>query len=753
MKAIRRSWRLPLILCCQLALTIPWLLNRSVYGDEALYTWAGHIEVSRWLQGRAAPPFGKFFSGLPTLYPPLAALTGSLVGARLISTFFALLATAMLYLAIRRLCGQASALAGCCLFVAIYPTMHVGSYATYDAMALGFLGMAGYFAVRAADDERQWPLLCALAMLLANTAKYATVIYDPVIIGICAFRGKGIRPWLETTAWWAAGGCGLLFLVGKPYIGGIEATTLSRTQGVTPMTDILWAGFKWEWAVLVPAVAVAVWKLARHQWGKDLGLTAVLAGATLLAPLGEARLHTEVSLNKHIAFGAWFGAIAAGYGIGSLLIWLRADAHRLVFMSAAASAIATVGIAGALGARAASATTAESHVGYLVPKLRLLAVHWRQPFILTDSSIPKHELPVIAVPQDWRTIQADKEGQVVVSQRYLASIRDHRFTVIALSFKGRYKYAETVYLRALTATGEYRFAGDVPFSNGVHGYYSLWERSGSSSVYIGAALPNRKDLASFMADTRTHVNIVELYQPFIKLFPTQWAREVSSRGILPVIQINPRHAPLAAIASGKYDNAIRLYASGARQVRTPVVVSFGHEMNGSWYPWGCHHVKGATFITAWRHFVTVMRQAGASNVVWMWTTNVELRHECGISSRWPGAQYVDWVGLDGYLRKPGDTFQRIFSPTIARIRELFVGKPLLIAETGALAGPGQAARIHNLYEGAARARVQGMVYFDGATAKFGDYRPQDNEPTLSAFRQALAAFLKEDHPGNPRLPK
>jgi hypothetical protein len=634
--------------------------------------------------------------------------------------------------------------------------MHVGSYATYDAMALGFLGTAGYFAVRAADDERHWPLLCALAMLLANAAKYATVIYDPVIIGICAFRGKGIRPWLETTSWWVAGVGGLLFLVGKPYMGGIIATTLSRTQGVTPMTDVLKAGFNWEWAVLVPALAVPAWKLVRHQWGKELWLTVVLAGATLLAPLGEARLHTEVSLNKHIAFGAWFGAIVAGYGVSALLGWMLANARKLAFVSAMVGAVA-LAVAGALGAKAASATTAESHVEYLVPKLRLLAARGHEPFVLTDSSIPKHELPTIAAPQDWRTIQADKGGQVVVSRHFLSSIRNHRFTVIALSFKGRYQYAETVYLRALTATGEYRFVGDIPFSNGVHGYYHLWERSASSSIYIGAALPSRKDLASFMADTRTKVNIVQLYEPFIKQFPTQWAREVSSKGILPIIQLNPRQAPLAAVASGKYDQAIRLFASGARRVGTPVVVSFAHEMNGSWYPWGCNHVSGATFIAAWRHLVMVMRQSGASNVVWMWTTNVELphryRHMCSIGSRWPGAQYVNWVGLDGYLRKPGDTFREIFSPTISRIRKLFAGKPILISETGALAGPRQAARLQNLYEGAALARVQGMVYFDGATARYGDYRPQDNESALSAFRRAIAAFLKKDHPGNPHLPR
>jgi hypothetical protein len=35
----------------------------------------------------------------------------------------------------------------------------------------------------------------------------------------------------------------------------------------------------------------------------------------LLVPAEQARLHTTVSLQKHVVFGAWFAAIAAGYAM------------------------------------------------------------------------------------------------------------------------------------------------------------------------------------------------------------------------------------------------------------------------------------------------------------------------------------------------------------------------------------------------------------------------------------------------------
>ena len=34
---------------------------------------------------------------------------------------------------------------------------------------------------------------------------------------------------------------------------------------------------------------------------------------SVLAPLHQAQIHTLISLHKHVIFGAWFGAIVAGY--------------------------------------------------------------------------------------------------------------------------------------------------------------------------------------------------------------------------------------------------------------------------------------------------------------------------------------------------------------------------------------------------------------------------------------------------------
>ena len=58
-----------------------------------------------------------------------------------------------------------------------------------------------------------------------------------------------------------------------------------------------------------------------------------------------------------------------------------------------------------------------------------------------------------------------------------------------------------------------------------------------------------------------------------------------------------------------------------RAYRRPVILSFGHEMNGYWYTWGNTHTSPADFVDAWRHIVTLFRAEGAENVTWLWTIN------------------------------------------------------------------------------------------------------------------------------------
>jgi mannan endo-1,4-beta-mannosidase len=60
------------------------------------------------------------------------------------------------------------------------------------------------------------------------------------------------------------------------------------------------------------------------------------------------------------------------------------------------------------------------------------------------------------------------------------------------------------------------------------------------------------------------------------------------------VQIDPTDVSLAAIADGAYDGYLQSYAEQLRAFGHPVIIGFGHEMNGNWYSWGAGHVPAAT---------------------------------------------------------------------------------------------------------------------------------------------------------------
>ena len=232
-------------------------------------------------------------------------------------------------------------------------------------------------------------------------------------------------------------------------------------------------------------------------------------------------------------------------------------------------------------------------------------------------------------------------------------------------------------------------------------------------VYQSGAPHSYAGVTSFAAKTGIKPRLVVYYSGWFEPFQTGFAKTVAEHGAVPLVQINPTGINLAAIASGHYDAYLTSYAQAVRTYRYPVILGFGHEMNGSWYSWGYRHSSPATFVAAWRHIVTLFREMGARNVTWMWTVNIV--HTSGSIAHpapwWPGSKYVTWVGLDGYYYKPSWEFAPLFGPTIAAIRQ-FTHAPMLIAETSVSPTTNQPAKIADLFAGIRLYGLLGFVWFN-----------------------------------------
>jgi mannan endo-1,4-beta-mannosidase len=262
-------------------------------------------------------------------------------------------------------------------------------------------------------------------------------------------------------------------------------------------------------------------------------------------------------------------------------------------------------------------------------------------------------------------------------------------------------------------------------------------------VYEPSSPGSYTQLSQFTQATGLSLAIVSYYSQWWMGFQTAFAGEAHAHGAEVLVQMQPRQVSCQAVSSGETDSYLHQYAATVKAFRYPVILSFGQEMNGDWYPWGYSGCAPSAFVAAWRHVVTVFRAAGADNVTWLWDPNVEYGGGPPLSDWWPGASYVDWVGLDGYYQYPADTFSTLFLPSINAIRS-FTDKPLLIAESGVTAVDGT-GKLKDLYTGAADADALGVVYFDvrqSGDPEHQDWRLEDDSGMLQTFRSLSLTLMR-----------
>ena len=257
-------------------------------------------------------------------------------------------------------------------------------------------------------------------------------------------------------------------------------------------------------------------------------------------------------------------------------------------------------------------------------------------------------------------------------------------------------------------------------------------------VYVNRVPDSYSGVTAFTATTGVRPSIVTYYSGWREPFETGFATTVANAGAVPLVQIQPTGISLDAIASGQYDSYLSSYAAAVRDYGRPVIVSFGHEMNGTWYSWSYGSSSPASFVAAWRHIVTLFRVVGADNVTWLWTVNV-IDASAGIPGPqpwWPGSSYVTWVGIDGYYTAPSMTFAPLFGPTILAVRTL-TRDPILIAETGAAPAADQPAKIADLYAGVRTYGLLGFMWFD--VVGMEDWR-LTSPAAIAAFRRGAGAY-------------
>lgn len=253
------------------------------------------------------------------------------------------------------------------------------------------------------------------------------------------------------------------------------------------------------------------------------------------------------------------------------------------------------------------------------------------------------------------------------------------------------------------------------------------------------------------------------------------------RGLLPMLTWESR--PIAAandvpedpeyslprILGGAFDDYLRQYARDIVETGLPLGIRLNHEMNGTWYPWGEQKTNGSSnngnrpgdYVAVWRHVHDIFEAEGANAfVIWTWAPNIinnlPARHQdpAYLRSLYPGDEYVDLVGISGYLRQPfvaanDFTFDYTFGATLDQLRAL-TDKPILLAEVGATENGGKkVAWMNSLFESLgqpANDDIIGLAWFNIAVTTVSqgqlvtnDWRIDSRAASLAAFRDGLAS--------------
>ena len=464
--------------------------SNTAFQDEALYLWAGRLEWAHWLHGAQLPVFATWFSGSPVIYPPLGALAdsiGGLAAARALSLMFMLAATTLLWGTTSRLFGKRAALFATALFATLANTQFLGAFATYDAMALMLIALATWLGVRsltAGQRPRTVMLIGAASILaLADATKYAAILFDPVTVTVVSLAAWRLRGWQASvsTGLVMSGVLLTVFLggslvAGPAYWHGIVSTTLERQAASASTIIILERSYAWTSLVIVISAIGIV--LARREGRVGRTLITALALTGLLVPAEQIRVHTTVSLQKHVDYGAWFAVMAAGYAMGRVSQLNRGVGWApVLFLPILAFTIySSPGQAHQLFEGWPKATS-------LINALRPALKHEKRPILAEGdeySVIPYYLGSEVSYGQlrttyDFTYTDPRSHQRIGMPTSFSDAIRNGYFGLVALDYAGGYPVVDSVIARAAEASSNCReLLNEAYVQLSVRRSFSVW---------------------------------------------------------------------------------------------------------------------------------------------------------------------------------------------------------------------------------------------------------------------------------------
>lgn len=196
--------------------------------------------------------------------------------------------------------------------------------------------------------------------------------------------------------------------------------------------------------------------------------------------------------------------------------------------------------------------------------------------------------------------------------------------------------------------------------------------------------------------------------------------------------------PYEDILEGQYDEYLLFMASEIKRWGKPLIIRLAHEMNISRYHWGTTEEdfgpdSPIIYIRLFQYVVDLFKKEKVSNVFWAFCPNSDSIPNEGWNSAskyYPGDQYVDILGMDGYnwdineelaasrqqsWTSSDRSFEQIFKPLYQELKAIAPQKPIIIFETATVIRSAKGSKslwIKDALKTAKSWNIKGIVWFE-----------------------------------------
>jgi len=276
--------------------------------------------------------------------------------------------------------------------------------------------------------------------------------------------------------------------------------------------------------------------------------------------------------------------------------------------------------------------------------------------------------------------------------------------------------------------------------------------SQSARPEVGIFLPGAawkiEDLTNLESQVEAKFAYVTWYQDWKDPLDRSAIGTISQHGATPLVVWQPmvdgQPIALQAVVDGRYDAFLTDCANLVKESGRQILISLAPEMNGDWTGWSASKQGASVYRQFFQHVVSKFRDCGVKNAVWLWSPNVRYNGDAGsYESLYPGDDYVDLIGLDGYnwgSAKPAigwQSFDQIFGRSYAELTKLTKKEIVLTEVSSSEEGGDKADWITGAFKSirANYPRIRAVIWF--GQKKETDWRIDSSSGSLEAFRRSI----------------